>query len=221
MNENEDVPAAGLPRIAVVVSRYNATVTDRLLAGAVRAYTRAGGSVRDLYIAEAPGSFEIVALAAAAAQSRMFAGVLAIGCIIKGETRHDEFLGHAVTKGLADLAFWSSTSGPVIPVGLAVLTVNTPAQAVARAGGAGGGKFGNKGEEAMAALLQTVGEVAALSDEGRVEGALASGVMAARIMRAGGAGGAGGADGSGSPDKVRGAVKGGRSGKRRGPRGGR
>lgn len=188
-----------LPRIAVVVSRYNATVTDRLLEGAVREHRVAGGGggggleAEGLYIAEAAGAFELVAIASAAAQSGAFAGVLALGCIIKGETRHDEFLGHAVTQGLANISLMTG-----VPVGLGVLTVNTPKQALERAGG----KQGNKGAEAMGALLQTIGEVAILSDPGQLEAALASGSAMkralGRVMRGEGLGRAG----SGSPDKL-------------------
>ncbi len=181
-------PRTPIPRLAFVVSRYNATVTDRLLAGAVRGYTHAGGRVQDLYIAQAPGSFEIVTLAAAAARSGTVEGVLAIGCIIKGETRHDEFLGHAVTSGLAELSATPvpGPTGPrLVPVGLAVLTVNTPAQAEERAGGERG-ESPNKGEEAVLALLQTIGEVRAMESPKLMTQAMADGAMLGRVMSANG-----------------------------------
>ncbi|MFN0010643.1 MAG: 6,7-dimethyl-8-ribityllumazine synthase [Phycisphaerales bacterium] len=175
----------GLPPIAVVVSRYNASITDLLLSGAVRAYTRAGGRVAGLYVAEAPGAFEILPLAAAAARSGHFAGVVAIGCIIKGETIHDEVLAHAVTGGLANLA---AETG--VPVGLAVLTVHTPKQAAARAGG----RLGNKGQEAMEAVLQTMAECALLADGRHVRRAMLAGQAMARVA---------GAAVSNRPDKAR------------------
>lgn len=173
---SSDLPVSPSPRIAVVVSRYNATVTDRLLDGAVTAYRRAGGRAEQLYIAEAPGAFEIVTLAAAAARSGRFAGVLTLGCIIKGETKHDEYLGHAVTSKLAAM---SADLG--VPIGLGVLTVNTARQALDRAGG----KHGHKGEEAMIALLATIAEAEALSDPQAVDEALAAGVGVDRLMRRG------------------------------------
>ncbi len=172
-----------MPPIALVVSQYNATVTDRLLSGAVRAYVQAGGRITDLYVAQAPGAFEVLAVAAAAARSGAFAGVVAIGCIIKGETSHDEFLGHAVTSGLATLAVETG-----IPVGLAVLTVNTAAQAVARSGLAGQNKrvagkpaFGNKGTEAMEAVLQTIVECGRLADGASLRRAMGDGQALARM----------------------------------------
>ncbi len=144
--------SSDLPPIAIVVARYNAGITDRLLAGAFDAYRHFGGLDADLTIVEAAGAFEILALAAAATRYRevepQFAGVLALGCIIKGETKHDEFLGHAVTDGLARLSMAEEAK----PIGLGVLTVENLQQAQDRAGG----KHGNKGSEAMIALLQTI-----------------------------------------------------------------
>ncbi len=135
-----------LPPIAIVVSRYNRSVTDRLLAGAIAAYVELGGRERDLKVVDAAGAFEIPFLVSAALGSGGFLGAVAIGCIIKGETSHDEVLGHAVTGTLA------SISASMGPVGLAVLTVNTTEQAKARAGGT----LGNKGGEAMTAVLQSL-----------------------------------------------------------------
>ncbi len=170
------------PRIAIVVSRYNATVTDRLLSGAVKQHQQAGGVAGDLYIAEAPGAFELVAISDAAARSGSFDGVLALGCIVRGETRHDEFLAHAVTQGLANIAL---TTG--IPVSLGVLTVNNGRQALDRAGG----RHGNKGQEAMAALLQTVAEIAIIADRNQLAEAMAGGSTLRRVMT-----------GPASPDKL-------------------
>ena len=182
--------ATVLPPVAVVVSRYNATVTDRLLSGAVRAYMRAGGSLAGLYVAEAAGAFEALTLSAAAARSGRFAGVVAVGCIIKGETNHDVLLGQAVTEGLARVSVETG-----VPVGLAVLTVNSVRQALARAGtpnARGGTGASNKGAEAMEALLQTIAELAQLADGAHVARAMRTGQAMLRL--------AGGA--AGRPDKA-------------------
>ncbi len=145
------------PRIAIVVSRYNWTVTGKLLEGAKAAFDVAtGGHFPETDVFFAPGAFEVVALSNACAECRAFDGVVALGCIIKGETNHDEVLGHAVTQALANIALVTGT-----PVSLGVLTVNTADQAKARAGGGGGarGKHGNKGTESMNALLATLSEL--------------------------------------------------------------
>lgn len=149
---------SAVPPLAVVVSRYNGSITDKLFAGAVMAYKSAGGSERDLEIVEAAGAFELVALSMAAADSGRFAGVVALGCIIKGETRHDEYLAHAVTQGLANISLVTG-----VPVGLGVLTVNNAHQARDRAGG----RMGNKGAECVEALLNSIVQIAKLKGERR------------------------------------------------------
>lgn len=147
----------GVPPIAIVVSRYNKSVTDALERGAIEAYAAMGGRAADLLIVDAPGSFEVVVLSAAALRSGRVAGVVALGCIIKGETRHDEMLGHAVTSGLANLAAQTA-----MPIGLGVLTVNTTGQALARAGG----RLGNKGAEAMSAVVLSLAAINAIDGSG-------------------------------------------------------
>ena len=143
--------AQAIPRVAVVVSRYNWSVTGALLDGSKERFQAATGApLPNANIFYAPGAFELVSIAFAAAESRAFDGVVTLGCIIKGETNHDEVLGHAVTQGLANISLVTGT-----PVTLGVLTVNTNKQAKARAGG----KHGNKGAEAMDALLATMVEI--------------------------------------------------------------
>jgi 6,7-dimethyl-8-ribityllumazine synthase len=137
--------AARPPHVAIIVSRYNRSVTDALLAGSLAEADRLGAEAS---VYDAAGAFEILGTAAAAAESGRFDGILSLGCIIKGETKHDDYLAHAVTSGLGNL---SVATG--IPVSLGVLTVNTQQQALDRAGG----KHGNKGAEAMTALLDMIG----------------------------------------------------------------
>jgi 6,7-dimethyl-8-ribityllumazine synthase len=153
--------------IVVVTSVYNATVTAELERGAKAAFESSDVAKRlDLRLAcyEVPGAFEVVSVAAFAASLEHVAGVVALGCIIKGETNHDEVLGHAVTSSLASICVQTCK-----PVGLGVLTVNTQKQALARAGLDASGKkratsgrdaphefAGNKGAEAMNATLATL-----------------------------------------------------------------
>ena len=141
--------------MAVVVSRYNGSITGRLLEGALEAYRAAGGDPAAVTVVDAPGAYELVALSHAAAQTGRFAGVVALGCIIRGDTEHDRYIAYAVANGLAQVTV---TTG--VPVAFGVLTVNTVRQARERAGGV----HGNKGAEAMGAVLSTVGGIAALRD---------------------------------------------------------
>lgn len=131
-------------RVALVVSRYNADVTDRLLEGARDAFIGAGGRPDRLVAIDAPGAWELPILVREAAHSRRFDAVVALGCIIKGETTHDQHLARAVCDGLMRVSIDSA-----VPVTMGVLTVESEKQAQARAGGA----EGNKGAEAMHAAL--------------------------------------------------------------------
>lgn len=149
-----NAPSSRLFPLAIVVSRYNATVTDRLLEEAAEEYAAAGGREEDLIVIDAPGAYELPILAYHAAKAGEFAGVLALGCIIKGETRHDEYIAHAVAQGLVHASLQTG-----VPIAFGVLTAETPDQARERAGGA----KGNKGREAMAALIETVYAVQSLS----------------------------------------------------------
>lgn len=145
------------PRIAVIVSRYNASVTDRLRDGAVAAITERYGPAAPIEVVTAPGAFELPALALAAARTGRFAGIVALGCLVHGQTRHDRYIAAAVAQGLVEVTMRTG-----IPAAFGVITAETAGQAVARAGG----KKGNKGREAAEAVLDTIEAIAALSGDG-------------------------------------------------------
>lgn len=146
-------------RVAVIVSRYNAAVTDRLREGAVAVIASRMG--RDaVEVIPAPGAYELPALALAAAESGRYAGIVALGCLIKGETRHDRYIAEAVAHGLMQVTMRTG-----IPAAFGVITAENPSQARARAGGS----KGNKGEEAAGALLDTLEVVAAIRGGRTVE----------------------------------------------------
>lgn len=131
--------------IGVAISRYHRDVTDRLEAGAVAAFTEAGGAASRLMIVESPGSFELIVICNALVQRGDLDAVVALGCIITGETTHDQHLATAVAGGLASVMVASS-----VPITFGVLTCQTMEQAMARAGGSSG----NKGAEAMHAAIR-------------------------------------------------------------------
>ncbi len=131
-------------RVAVVTARWNAEITDRLASGAIAIAREAGAAVDSFNVA---GSFELPAAVATLADTGRYDAVVPIGCLIKGDTPHFEFIAAAVARGLMDL---SLTYPVAVPFG--VLTCNTVAQARARAGG----RLGNKGAEAMDAALEMV-----------------------------------------------------------------
>lgn len=137
------VDARGL-RVGVVTSAYHGEITAALEVGAVEAFTNAGGAADAIVRVSAPGAFELVAIAAALAARDDLHAVVALGCIVQGETRHDRVLAEAVAGGLASIAATRAK-----PVAFGVLTVERLRQARARAGG----EQGNKGREAMLAAI--------------------------------------------------------------------
>ncbi|MFO0873129.1 MAG: 6,7-dimethyl-8-ribityllumazine synthase [Phycisphaerales bacterium] len=150
------VNASGL-RVGLVVSRYHAEITSALARGARDAFARAGGSEADLLEVASPGTFELPAICAAFANDTPVDAVVALGCVIAGETRHDRYIAGAVADGLMRIAIDTGR-----PVAFGVLTVGTIEQARARAGGA----KGNKGAEAMVAAIEAALAIRAILDDG-------------------------------------------------------
>ena len=161
--------AAGL-RIALVVSRFNNFITDRLLSGAVDALEAAGADAENIVVVHVPGSFEIPLTAKKLAAGGRIDAVIAIGCILRGETAHFDYVASEVARGvqLAQL----DTGIPVI---FCVLTCDTLEQAIDRAGL----KSGNKGYDAGLAAI----EMANLSKQLRLVDATRSGKTAPRGKR--------------------------------------
>lgn len=138
--------ASGL-RFAIVVSRFNAFITDKLLSGAVDAIVRHGGDADAIEIFKVPGTWELTQIARAVAASDRFDGIIALGCLIRGGTDHYDLLAAEVTKGLAQVG---TDSG--VPLAFGVLTCDTIEQAIERAGT----KAGNKGFDAAVACIELV-----------------------------------------------------------------
>jgi 6,7-dimethyl-8-ribityllumazine synthase len=134
-------------RFAIVISRFNSLISDRLLSGAMDALERHGASADDISIAWVPGSFEIPPIAKKLAVSSKFDAVICLGALLRGETPHFEYLASAVTKELGQIGLESG-----IPVINGVLTCNTMEQAVDRAGL----KTGNKGFDAAVTAIEMV-----------------------------------------------------------------
>jgi 6,7-dimethyl-8-ribityllumazine synthase len=132
-------------RLAIVVSRFNSFITERLLAGALDALTRAGADEKKVEVVRVPGSFEIPVAAKTLAQSGRYDAVITLGCIIRGETQHFDFISAEVTRGIQLAALETG-----VPISFGVLTTDTLEQAVDRAGA----KSGNKGAEVALAAVE-------------------------------------------------------------------
>ena len=140
-------------RVAILVSRYNELITSRLLEGALACCREAGVTREEVDVLWVPGAFELPTVAAAAAGTRRYACLIALGAVIRGDTPHFEYVAGEAARGLNAVAV-----AHALPVGFGVLTVDTMQQAVDRAGGCAG----NKGHEAAAAALQAADVIAQL-----------------------------------------------------------
>jgi len=134
-------------RFAIVVSRYNKTVTDRLLEGARDRLDGAGVPADAIDVVSVPGAWELPVAAARLLSAATYAGLIGLGCVIRGETTHDQYINAQVSRSLSELSWRSG-----VPIAFGVLTCQTMEQALQRAGG----RVGNKGAEAAEAVLELV-----------------------------------------------------------------
>jgi 6,7-dimethyl-8-ribityllumazine synthase len=146
--------ASGL-RFAVVVARFNAIVTEPLLDGAVDALLRAGAAESDVVVVRTPGSYELPLVADRLLATGKFDAVVALGCLIRGDTIHFDLIASEAAKGLA-----AAGQRHARPVTFGVLTTDTLEQAIHRAGA----KLGNKGAEAAMAAIEQARLYAAVAD---------------------------------------------------------
>ncbi len=141
-------------KFAIVVSRFNDFITERLVGGAVDALVRCGAKDDDIDIVKVPGAFEIPLIAKKMAHKKTYDAVICLGAVIRGATPHFDYVSAEVTKGIAVVSIESE-----IPVIFGIITSDTLEQAIERAGT----KSGNKGYSAamaaveMANLIQAVG----------------------------------------------------------------
>ena len=145
--------AAGF-RFAIVVSKYNDFVTERLQTGALAALAAAGVSSADITVVRVPGAFEIPIAAQHAARSGRYDAVVCLGCLIRGATPHFEYIASAVSNGLT-----AAAGATGVPMAFGVLTTNSVEEALQRAGDG----LSNKGWEAAAAAIEMAAVVAQLT----------------------------------------------------------
>ncbi|MDZ4845256.1 MAG: 6,7-dimethyl-8-ribityllumazine synthase [Chitinophagales bacterium] len=131
----------------IVVSDYNDHITHALLDGCIRTLLKAGAKEKDIRVVHVPGAFELTSGAQMIATAQKPDAVICLGCVIKGETKHDEYINHAVANGITQLSLLIEK-----PVIFGLLTPNNLQQAKARAGG----KHGNKGVEAAVTAIRMV-----------------------------------------------------------------
>lgn len=141
-------------RFALVVARFNEFITDKLVAGATDALTRHGADPDKITQVRTPGSFEIPLTAMKLAKSGRYDAIICLGCVIRGQTPHFDYIAAEVSKGIAQVSLQSG-----MPVAFGVITADTLEQAIDRAGG----KAGNKGADAAMAAIEMANLLKALS----------------------------------------------------------
>lgn len=149
--------SVGGERFALLVSRFNEFITSHLLGGAVDALKRQGADERHLTEVWVPGAWELPLAAKALAESRKFDAIICLGCVIRGDTPHFEYVAGEAAKGIAAV---SMATG--VPISFGVLTTDTLEQAIERAGA----KAGNKGADAALAAIEMIGVMAAIKKLG-------------------------------------------------------
>ncbi|MEA2108299.1 MAG: 6,7-dimethyl-8-ribityllumazine synthase [Pseudomonadota bacterium] len=137
----------GRYRIAVVISRFNSFITERLLEGALDALQRHGVDPDSCQVYRIPGAFETPLVAKKLAKSGKFDGIICLGAVIKGDTPHFDYVSAEVSKGIAQTSLETE-----LPIAFGILTTNNVEQAIERAGT----KSGNKGWDAAVSLLETI-----------------------------------------------------------------
>lgn len=136
---------AGTGKFAIIAARFNQTVVDKLLEGALEGFRKHGVAENDILVTRVPGSFEIPLVAHKLAKSGKYTAIITLGAVIKGETDHYDHVAGAATNGVLNASLQSG-----VPVIFGILTCDTLEQAINRAGA----KAGNKGFEAALTAIE-------------------------------------------------------------------
>jgi 6,7-dimethyl-8-ribityllumazine synthase len=139
-----NLDAKGL-KFAILVTRFNSLITDRLLAGALDALARTGCKESDIEIVKAPGSWELPVVARQVASAKKHDGIICLAAVIRGDTPHFDYIAAEVAKGLGQTSMEYG-----VPIAFGVLTTNSLEQAIERAGA----KNGNKGFDAAMSAVE-------------------------------------------------------------------
>jgi 6,7-dimethyl-8-ribityllumazine synthase len=145
-------------RVAVAAARFNADLTDELLAGCLRRLQQLGVADDHVEVVRVPGAFELPVAAKAFARTGRFDAVVCLGAVVRGDTPHFDYVAGECARGLQDVSIWED-----LPVIFGVLTTNTHEQAVERTGGA----HGHAGERAAEAAVEMITVLNQIADAGK------------------------------------------------------
>lgn len=141
-------------KFGIAVSRFNEVITKKLLNGALECLRKHGTDEKNIDVYYCPGSFELPQLAQHLVGSKKYDGVICLGCVIRGETPHFEYIAREAARGIEQVAIASK-----VPVSFGVLTTDTQQQALDRAGG----KEGNKGWQAALSVVEMINVIKNIS----------------------------------------------------------
>jgi 6,7-dimethyl-8-ribityllumazine synthase len=141
--------------IAIIASRFNEFIVDRLIHGAVDALVRHGVKLNQIDVIKVPGAFEIPIACQQAANTKRYAGIVTLGAVIRGETAHFDYVAGSCANGVLQAQLATQ-----VPMTFGVLTTESIEQAVARAGSTAG----NKGSEAALALIEMINLLGKIND---------------------------------------------------------
>ncbi len=146
-NPKDSAAALGTKRIGIVISRYNESITSKLLTGALETLINSGVADENIDVAWVPGAWEIPVVADRLANTKKYAAILCLGAVIRGETTHDQHINRQVSLSLGELGIRYQ-----LPVLFGLLTCENMEQAIHRSGG----NVGNKGAECAEAALEMI-----------------------------------------------------------------
>lgn len=136
-------------KVAIAVSLFNRDITGKMLEGAVRVFQESGVKEKSINVTEVPGAFELPLACKMLAKTKKFDAIVALGCVIRGETDHYQFVAGEASRGVMNVMLEFS-----IPVGFGIITTNNLEQAITRSFGKN-----NKGREAAEAVLEMLSEL--------------------------------------------------------------
>ncbi len=147
VSDENTLPNAENWTFGIAVADWNAHITHKLYEGCLETLLKHGAQIENIHTVQVPGSFELPTAAKMLAASRTLDAVICLGCVIKGETKHDDYINHAVATTLAQMGMMSGK-----PIIFGVLTTDNEAQALERAGG----EHGHKGIESAKSALKMI-----------------------------------------------------------------
>ena len=145
-------------KFAIIVSRFNQSITEKLLQGSLKILKQNKISDQDIQVIQVPGAYEIPLMALKTTQTKKYAGIICLGCILKGETTHNHYIAESVAQGIMQISLQTGT-----PIAFGIITPNNLKQANERSEN----NSANKGAESAEAILEMIENIKKLKTNGK------------------------------------------------------